>query len=238
MSGHSHWATIRHKKEVQDKARGSLFAKISKEITISLQKGGGVTDPDLNVYLRTALQKAKDINLPKENIQRIIDRSKDRAQHLQEAVYEGFGPGGSAYVITVVTDNTNRTLTDLRTHFSRLGGKLGAQGSVIFLFRHSGIFTIDASIGEEKILSAIDQMGAFDFETEEGTYYVYIDFDKLSEASQKARNLGFDTAPQITYVPISPIALSPEDFSKALNLKDALEELDDVQEVQVNFHPI
>lgn len=228
MSGHSHWATIRHKKESQDKARGTIFAKVSKEIALALQN---------KAYLRTALQRAKEVNLPKDNIQRIIDRSTERAAHLQEATYEGFGPGGSACIVTTVTDNTNRTLTEVRSCFSKHGGKLGGAGSVIFLFRHSGVFTFDSSSDEESVLACIEAMNAFDFEQEEGKYYAYVDYNNLSKASEQAKDRGFSIAPNMQYVPISMVELSKEDLHKALELKDSLEMLEDVQEVCVNYLP-
>ena len=241
MSGHSHWATIRSKKETQDKAKGTVFAKISKELTLAIQKGGGVIDPELNAYLRGALLHAKEVNLPKENIQRAIDRSRERAEHLHEALYEGFGPGGAAYLVSTVTDNTNRTLTDLRLHFSKGGGKLGGQGSVVFMFRHVGVFTFETIQSEDKIqerenavLACIDAIKAYDFEEEEGNYYAYVDYDNLSEALEKAREMGFDKALHIGYVPNDPIELSSEDYDRALRLKESLEELEDVHEVYTN----
>lgn len=234
MSGHSHWATIRSKKESQDKTRGTVFAKIAKELTLAIQKGGGVTDPELNSYLRGALLHAKEANLPKENIQRVIDRSRERAEHLHEALYEGFGPGGAAFLVSTVTDNTNRTLTDLRLYFSKGGGKLGSQGSVIFLFRQVGVFTFEATQSEDKVLLCIDAMKAYDFEEEEGIYYAYVDYENLSEALEQARKMGFDKAPHIGYVPHTTVELSLEDYDRALKLKEALEELEDVQEVYTN----
>src|SRR5215467_1147900 len=155
MSGHSHWATIKHKKGATDAKRGKLFSKLSRAIIIAARHGGG--DPEMNLKLRYAIDKARSVSMPKDNIERAVKRGTGEVEGLtfEEILYEGYGPGGVAILVEVLTDNRNRTAGEIRKTFERGGGKLGSAGNVAFLFERKGVFSIDAKTTDEDTLMAL-----------------------------------------------------------------------------------
>lgn len=238
MSGHSKWANIKHKKGKMDAIRGKVTTKISREITIAARLGGG--DPTGNMRLKLALQKAKSNNIPKENIQRAIQKglgTLDGANY-EELTYEGYGPGGVAIMVEVMTDNRNRTAADMRHLFSKHGGNLGEAGCVSWMFKKKGVFVIDKDTGinEEDLLMIALDAGAEDLKNDGDEFEVIVspeDFDTVQEALEQ--NHVETSMAQISMVPDTLIAVEDQNAEKLIRLLDALEEHDDVQEVYGNF---
>ena len=238
MSGHSKWSTIKRKKGAADAKRGALFGKLSKAITMSAREGGG--DPEMNPSLGLAVQKAKAGNMPNENIQRAIDKGTGAgadAETYERITYEGYGPGGVAVLIDVLTDNRNRTASDVRYVFSKNGGKLGTSGSVAYLFERKGVMLIPIdSVDEDELMEAALEAGAEDVETSESDYRVVTspeDFTSVRDAL-RAAGIEFENA-EITMQPQNSIDLDVSTAKQTLRLIDALEENDDIQEVFANF---
>lgn len=236
MSGHSKWATIKRAKAKTDAARGKVFTKIIREITTAAKIGGA--DPGGNPRLRLAIDKAKEANMPNDNIKRAIDKaaSKDAAA-MEDAVYEGFGPGGVALIIETTTDNKNRIFGEIRTIMSKGGGNLGSSGSVSYLFKKMGILSFDKSKVDADALQmdAIDA-GADDIKLEEST----IDIETTPENFEKVKHALKDKGyvpenAEITMIPSTTVKLTGEEARKVLKLVESLEELDDVQSVHSNF---
>ena len=226
MSGHSKWSQIKRKKGVKDQARGALFSKLSRLITLAVIEGGGIGDPDKNVKLRLAVEKAKSSNMPKENIERAIEKGSgpDR-ENLQEVIYEAFAPGGINLIIVCTTDNPNRTISEVRNTLERGGGKLGAQGSVAYLFKKCGTAVFDR---EQEALEFAEKVEAFDIEQDGGSFTVYFPFENLGHVS--------GISAEVDYKPTTDVKI--EDRSTAnriLRLVESLENLDDVQHVFANF---
>lgn len=238
MSGHSKWANIKHKKGKMDAIRGKVTTKISREITIAARLGGG--DPTGNMRLKLALQKAKSNNIPKENIQRAIQKglgTLDGANY-EELTYEGYGPGGVAIMVEVMTDNRNRTAADMRHLFSKHGGNLGEAGCVSWMFQKKGVFVVDKDTGinEEDLLMIALDAGAEDLKNDGDEFEVIVspeDFDTVQEALEQ--NHVETSMAQISMVPDTLIAVEDQNAEKLIRLLDALEEHDDVQEVYGNF---
>jgi len=237
MSGHSKWANIKSKKGVKDKARGTLFSKLSRVITLAVLEGGGLTDPENNIKLRLAVEKAKEGNMPKENIQRAIERgigpNKDQ---IKEVIYEGFGPGGAALILLTTTDSPNRTLTEIRNVMDRHGGKLGIQGSVNYLFKRCGLVIFEKNkVKEDDVFGFADKIKAFDIEEDKEQFSVYFPFENLGHIKEYLK--GIEASPaEIDYKPLSYIKISEkEQATRIINLIEALEELDDVHKVFANF---
>lgn len=238
MSGHSKWSTIKRKKGAADAKRGALFGKLSKAITMSAREGGG--DPEMNPSLGLAVQKAKAGNMPNENIQRAIDKGTGAgadAETYERITYEGYGPGGVAVLIDVLTDNRNRTASDVRYVFSKNGGKLGTSGSVAYLFERKGVMLIPLdAVDEDELMEAALEAGAEDVETSESDYRVVTspeDFQAVRDAL-RAMGIEFENA-EITMQPQNSIDLDVSTAKQTLRLIDALEENDDIQEVFANF---
>lgn len=236
MSGHSKWANIKHKKGRMDAIRGKLTTKIGREITVAVRLGGA--DPSGNMRLKLALQKAKENNIPKDNIQRAIQKGSgtlDGASY-EEITYEGYGPGGVAVTIEVMTDNRNRTAADVRHLFTKYGGNLGESGCVAWMFNKKGIFVIEKDgIDEEELMLLALDAGAEDFKTEDEQYEITTapeDFDKVQQALEQ--NKITTLVAQITMVPETTINLDGDEAVKMVKLIDALEDHDDVQEVYTN----
>jgi YebC/PmpR family DNA-binding regulatory protein len=238
MSGHSKWSTIKHQKGVTDARRGQLFTKLAREITVASRQGGG--DPDMNVRLRLAIQKARDSNMPLDNIERATKRGagigEGAGDALEEATYEGYGPGGVAVMLHTLSDNRKRTVSDVRSTFAKSGGNLGETGCVSWNFESQGVVTAEVSQdeGEEIALVAIDA-GAEDFKLE-GTYLeIYAvpeNFDSLRGAIEQ-RGVKITSA-ELSMVPRNTVSLDAKTALQALRLLDQLEELDDVQKVYTN----
>lgn len=233
MAGHSKWANIQHRKGRQDAKRGKLWTKVIREITVAARAGGA--DPDINPRLRLAWDKATAVNMPKDNIQRAIQRGAggvDGANY-EEIRYEGYGPGGAAVIVDCMTDNRIRTVADVRHVFSKNGGNLGQEGSVGFLFNHCGQFLFAPGTSEEQVMEAALDAGAEDIQTDgEGVIEVV-----CPTASYAAVKAAFDAAhlsPEVQGIvmkPLSETELTGDDSVKMQKLLDALEGLDDVQDV-------
>lgn len=236
MSGHSKWAQIKRQKGAADAKRGQLFTKLAREIMVAVREGG--SDPKHNFRLRLILQKCRDHNMPLENIERAIKRAAGEGPGiaLAETVFEGYGPGGVAVLLQVLTDNRNRTLQDIRSTFNRGGGSLGEAGCVAWLFQPRGVITIETNrINAEDIaLWAIDA-GAEDVKIERGYLEVHTELDKLEIVRQalEQKNLPIISA-EISMIPKTIIELGEKEALQALKLLDKLEELEEVQRVFSN----
>ena len=236
MSGHSKWSNIKHKKGKNDAIRAKITTKIGKEITVAARLGGA--DPTGNMRLKLALQKARENNVPKDNIQRAIQKgigATDGGDY-EEITYEGYGPSGVALVVEVMTDNRNRAAADVRHAFSKHGGNLGESGSVTWMVKRKGVFVLpgDAGDEEELMMMALDA-GAEDFKNDDDDYEVLTtpeNYDAVEKAFQDA-DIEM-TISKITMVPDTTIALDSDDASKMQNLLDALDDLDDVKDVYSN----
>ena len=233
MAGHSKWANIKHKKAAQDAKRGKVFTRLIKEITVAARLGGG--DPDSNPRLRLAMDKAYDQNMPKDNIERAIKRGCGTLEGVdyEEIRYEGYGISGAAVMVDCMTDNRVRTVSDVRHAFTKYGGNLGTDGSVSFLFKHCGQLVFAPGISEEKIMEAALESGAEDVLThEDGSIEVLTAPYEFINVKSELEKAGFkaDLA-EVTMKPGSEVVLSGEDAVKMQKLLDALENLDDVQDV-------
>jgi len=236
MSGHSKWASIKHKKGAKDAKRGKLFSKLVKEITVVARDGGG--DLDANARLRTAVQIARDANMPADNIERAIKKGTGELPGIiyEEATYEGYGPGGIAILIRVLTDNRNRSTAEIRHLFDKRGGSMSGPGAVSYLFHKKGFFSISAEgVDEESIFSLVLEAGAEDFKAEGDLFEIYTDPSDF-EAVKKV--LSENNIPiimgEVTELPASEIPVTGEEARKVLGLLNALEEHDDVQNVYSN----
>ncbi len=233
MAGHSKWANIKHKKAAQDAKRGKVFTRLIKEITVAARMGGG--DPDSNPRLRLAVDKAYDQNMPKDNVERAIKRGSgtlDGADY-EEIRYEGYGIAGAAVMVDCMTDNRVRTVADVRHAFTKYGGNLGTDGSVSFLFKHCGQLIFAPGTNEDKLIEVALEGGAEDvISNEDGSIEVITDpyeFINVKEALEKA---GFKAElAEVTMKPSNEAVLSGDDAVKMQKLLDALENLDDVQNV-------
>ncbi len=233
MSGHSHWATIKHKKGAIDAKRGKLWSKLSRAIIIAAKNGGG--DPTMNLKLRYAIDKAREVSMPKDNIERAIKRGTGDIEGAtwEEITYEGYGPGGVAIMVDVLTDNRNRTNGEVRKIFERGGGKMGSSGNVAYLFDRKGVFTVDAKAqDEDKLMEAALEAGAEDMRRDGDKFLILSDPAGFAEVKAGLSKAGVKTeAEEITQLPKAPKEVSTEDGKKVLRLMDALEDHDDVQHV-------
>ncbi|MCZ7561391.1 MAG: YebC/PmpR family DNA-binding transcriptional regulator [Burkholderiaceae bacterium] len=236
MAGHSKWANIQHRKGRQDAKRGKLFTRVIKEITVAAKMGGA--DPGSNPRLRLAMDKASEANMPKDTVQRAIQRGAGGLEgaNYEEIRYEGYGIGGAAVIVDCLTDNRTRTVAEVRHAFSKNGGNLGTDGSVAFQFRHCGQFLFAPGTPEDKVMEVAIDAGADDVGTDdEGGVEVVCapgDFAALKQALAQA-GLKADVA-EITMKPLNETSLAGEDAAKMQKLLDALENLDDVQQVYTN----
>lgn len=239
MAGHSKWHNIRHKKAKQDAKRGQIFTKLIREITIAARQGGG--DPEFNPRLRIAIDKAKEHNMPAENIERAIKRGTGELEgvNYEEVSYEGYGPEGVAIIVECVTDNRNRTTGEIRHIFSKYGGNLGSSGCVSFLFEDKGVILVPKdSITEEEIFEKAIEAGAEDVITEDDTYYeIRTSPEDLYSVKENLEKEGIKIEKaELTKIPTTTVEIKdPETAEKLMKLLDALEEQDDVQKVYSNF---
>jgi len=239
MAGHSKWANIKRKKSKVDAQRGKLFTRLSKEIIVAARNGG--PDPDNNMRLKAAIQKAKEANLPNENINRAIQKGAGEVEGAayEEIVYEGYGPGGVAVLLEIMTDNRNRTAGEIRHIFSRYGGSLGETGCVAWMFDQKGLFIVEKSdnnINEDDLMIIALEAGVEDFKTEDDSYEITTapaDFYKVKEVLED-KGLRLAMA-EITMVPQTTINLSGNDADMMVKLLETLEDHDDVQNVYTNF---
>lgn len=238
MSGHSKWANIKNKKAANDKVKGVTFAKISRMITLSVVEGGGLTNPDANFKLRLAIDKAHAANMPKDNIQRAIDKGHGAdASMLKEVIYEAFGPHSIAYMILCATDNPTRTHNEVKGVVEKRGGKMGNQGSVGYLFQKCAVMQFDLSgTSEETIFEFGEKLQAYDIDEGEGTITVYFPFDQFGKAKAA---LGASLHPKrfdVEFRPLSRIQVPSEVEAKhVIELAEAIEEIPDVHTVFSNL---
>jgi YebC/PmpR family DNA-binding regulatory protein len=234
MSGHSHWATIKHKKGAIDAKRGKLFSKLSRAIIIAARHGGG--DPETNLKLRYAIDKARQVSMPKDNIDRAIKRGTGDMEGVvyEELTYEGL-LGGAGLLVDVLTDNRNRTAGEVRKIFDRTGGKMGSAGSVSYLFERKGHFAVDATVDEDTLMSIVLDAGADDMKRTDHAFEITCDpstFNQVQEALQK--NKITPLMAEISQLAKTPIDVDDETGKKIARLMEALDDHDDVQNVYSN----
>ena len=238
MSGHSKWANIKNKKAANDKVKSTVFAQISRIITLSVVEGGGLTNPDSNFRLRLAIDKAHAANMPKENIARAIEKGHgpDSSQ-LKEVVYEAFGPHGSAFIIQCATDNPTRTHNEVRGVVEKRGGKMGNQGSVGYLFQKCAVMQFELAKASEDIIFNFGQaLEAYDIDEEGGMITVYFPFDHFGKAKAALGTALHPKLFEVEYRAISPFQVSSETEARhILDFSEALEELTDVHAVFSNL---
>ena len=235
MAGHSHWAGIKHKKGKADKQRSAIFSKLSREITVAAKLGD--KNPNINPRLRSAIQAARSANMPKDNIERAIDKSSIAADSNFENIrYEGFGPAKTAIVVTTLTDNKNRTASNLRTIFQKYGGGLGTQGSASHNFLQLGVIKIDKEeMDEEKIFNLATDAGANDCIFHENYYEIHTNNDEIYDViNLLEKEISNFISTEIEWVPINKIKLNNEEKEKMIKFLEILEEDDDVQNVFTN----
>jgi YebC/PmpR family DNA-binding regulatory protein len=238
MSGHSHWATIKHKKGAIDAKRGKLWSKLSRAIIIAAKNGGG--DPNMNLKLRYAIDKAREVSMPKDNIERAIKRGTGDVEGLvfEEITYEGFGPGGVAVLVDVLTDNRNRTNGEVRKIFERGGGNMGSAGCVGYLFERKGVFSVDAKgVDEDTLMGIALDAGADDMKRSGSTFDITCDptqFNKVQEALQKAAIAAINA--EIAQIGKVPVDVDAESAKKVMRLMETLDDHDDVQHVYSNVN--
>jgi YebC/PmpR family DNA-binding regulatory protein len=237
MSGHSKWATIKHKKGAADAKRGKVFTRLIKEITIAAKSGGG--DPDGNPRLRTAILAAKAENMPADNIKRAIQRGTGELEGLsyEEITYEGYGPGGVAIIVDVLTDNKNRAVSEIRHAFAKNGGNLGAEGAVAWMFTKKGVIAIEKSAAnEDKLMEIVLESGAEDL-NDEGTHWEILadpkDFEAVTDAL-KAAKIPTESA-EVTKIASTYTKLEGSQAHAMVRLLETIEDLDDTQNVYSNF---
>ena len=237
MSGHSKWATIHRKKGLLDQQRGKIFQKLAKEIMVAAK--GGSPDPNQNAALRLAVDKAKAQNMQKDNIQKAIEKatgSSDGANY-ENVRYEGYGHGGVAIMVDCLTDNRNRTASQVRSTFTKYGGNLGTDGSVSYIFERRGSIVIPSEYDEDEMMMTSLDAGALDFEKQDNNYLITTDQNSFTSVRDALENAGVKEflECELTYVPNMEISQDEEGQEKVIKLIDALEDLDDVQDVYYNL---
>lgn len=236
MSGHNKWSKIKRAKGIKDKEKGNIFAKLARLVTLAVIEGGGVVNPDNNVKLRLAIEKAKSFNLPKENIQRAIERGvgPDK-QQLKEIIYEAFGPGGVSFVILATTDNINRTFSEIRKAVELMGGKLGNHGSVLYIFIKCGLAVFNNDeVGEESVLNFADRIKAFDIDKDDEHFYIYFPYESLTKVKDFLQGMKYKII-EINYKPNSFVEVTDQKLAKKISeFAEAVENLDDVHKVYSN----
>lgn len=237
MSGHSKWRNIKIKKQKMDKLRGSTFTRATKEIITAAREGG--ENPDTNLRLKKAIEKAKEVNMPQDNIKRAVMRGAGKLEGVsyEEFTLEGYGPDGVAIMLEVLTDNKQRALPEVRHIFSKSGGSLGEGGCVSWMFKKNGIIVVDKNtVDEETLMDIALEAGAQDIQTEENSYEVITSPEDLERVKSKLleKKINISSA-EITFSPTTTVQLKGEKAQRILKLVEALDELDDVQNVYANF---
>ncbi len=237
MSGHSRWSQIKRKKGKADVQRGKLFSKILREITVAAKNGGG--DPKGNMRLKAAIESAKEVNMPQENIKRAVQKGTGElpGESYEEITYEGYAPGGVAVMVSVLTDNRNRTGPELRHTFEKFGGNMGSSGAVAWMFERKGIISVDADkISEDDLLEKALEAGATDARRVEKAFEITTAPAQMDHVRDALAKAGVPiTEGQVTYVPQSTVRVDGKDATAVVKLIEALEELDDVQSVYANY---
>lgn len=237
MSGHSKWHSIKHKKAATDAKRGKIFTRHIREITFAAKLGGG--DPDSNAALRHAIDAAKSVNMPADNIKKAIQRGTGELEGVsyEGILYEGYGPGGVAILVECLTDNKNRTIADVRYVFGKYNGNLGEKGCVAWMFSRKGMIIVSTTaVEEDELMEVVLENGAEDMRIDEGNYEVIStveDYDNVLEAI-KAKDITFESA-EIAMIPSTFVKLEGKQAEQMLKLTEKLEELDDVQNIWSNF---
>lgn len=238
MSGHSKWSTIKRQKGAADIKRGQTFTKISNAITIAVKQGGGVADPEQNPRLRLAVELARSSNMPKDNIERAIERAKNKGEgEIQEVLYEGFAPGGVSVIVEAATDNTNRTTSEVKSLFSRNGASFAQPGAVGYLFKQVGEITVEKNgkTLDDIFLVAAD-LGADDVEDRGEEVGIYTDFSSLSKVKSGLEEKGIKvTGAELSRQAVSTVDVGEEGREKIINFLSTLEGMDDVQKVYSNI---
>ena len=235
MAGHSHWAGIKHKKGKADKQRSKIFSKLSKEITVAAKIGD--KDPGMNPRLRSAIQAAKSANMPKNNIERAIDKSTtDGGVNFENLRYEGFGPDKVAVIVETLTDNKNRTASNIRTIFQKAGGSLGTQGSASHNFNQQGIIKIDKKeVSDERMLEIAIEAGAEECQTENDFYKIYCSINEIYNVKKKLeKEINNFISTGIEWVPFNSVKITKEKNENLINFFETLEDDDDVQNIYSN----
>ena len=234
MAGHSKWANIKHRKARQDASRGKVWTKVIREITVAAKDG---PDPNDNPRLRLALEKANAANMPKDTIKRAIEKGSGTGEtgELEEIVFEGYGPGGVAILVETMTDNRNRTVSDVRHAFSKYGGNLGTDGSVFYLFKKLGIIHLSKNLSEENLMEVVIESGAEDFSEEDDFYEVTTEANVFNNVLDvfKEKKIEYIDA-QLTLRADTLVPLDNDMSEKVLNIMEFMDDLDDVQEVHTN----
>lgn len=238
MSGHSKWSTIKHKKGAADAKRGKIFSKLAKAITSATRQGGG--DPEMNLKLQYAIDKAKSENMPKDNIERAILKGTGELSGdaiLNECLYEGYGPGGIAILIEILTDNKNRTAAEVRKIFERSGGHLGEAGCVSWMFQKKGLISINTSeIDEDKLMTLVLDAGCEDLQTIDEVYQIDCDTKDFNNVRKVLQDEGVNIElAEISWIPSTFIELGEAKGKSVISLMERLENQDDVQNVYANF---
>ena len=235
MAGHSHWAGIKHKKGRADKQRSTIFSKLSREITVAAKLGD--KDPDMNARLRSAIQAARSANMPKDNIERAIDKSNIASDSNFESIrYEGFGPSKTAVIVQTLTDNKNRTASSIRTLFQKYGGGLGTKGSASHNFQQQGVIKIDKKeINNEKIFDLAIDSGANECIFHEEYHEIHTNVDEIYEVKKKLeKNISNFISTEIEWIPINLINITREDKDKMIKFMEMVDDNDDVQNIFTN----
>lgn len=239
MSGHSKWSSIKHKKGAADAKRGKLFSKLSRAIIVAAKEGGG--DPDGNLALQNAIEKARSYSMPKDNIERAIAKGAGEGaggQAFETVVYEGYGPGGVAIIAEALTDNRNRTASEVRHTFAKYGGNLGTDGSVAWMFERRGVVLVLADgVDEDALMLAAAEGGADDVSPEESSFEVTCAPEALRQVREAIEQTGYRIeSAELTMLPKTTVELAEESAARGvIRIVEALEDLDDVQEVFANF---
>jgi YebC/PmpR family DNA-binding regulatory protein len=237
MSGHSKWSTIKRKKGAADAKRGVVFTQVSKDITLAAREGGG--DPEMNPALRLAIKKAKTANMPSANIERAINKGIGNLPGVkyENFVYEGYGPGGVAIMMEVMTDNKNRTVPDIRHIMSKNGGNLGESGCVNWMFEKKGTITLlKEGIDEDTVLEKTLELGADDFESDNDIIEITTSPETFGEISSGLEKEGFEIEGEVGLTPVNSVNISGNDFKQLLQLLEKLENHEDIQKVYSNFN--
>ena len=236
MSGHSKWSTIKRKKGAADAKRGAIFTRISKDITLAVREGGG--DPDMNPSLRLAVKNAKSANMPAANVERAINKGLGNIPGMkyENYIYEGYGHGGTAIMMEVMTDNKNRTVPDIRHIMSKTGGNLGEQGCVNWMFEKKGTITISKEgIDENIILEKSLDLGVEDFQTENDIFVITTNPNDFGVISKGLEDEGYEINGEIGLIPINSVKVGGSDIKQLIELIETLEEHEDIQKVYSNF---
>jgi YebC/PmpR family DNA-binding regulatory protein len=236
MSGHNKWSKIKHKKAKEDSKRGKAFTRLIKEITVVARQGGGSVDG--NARLRTLVEKAREINMPQDNIVRAIKKGTGELPgvNYEASTYEGYGPGGIAILVETLSDNKNRTVADTRHIFSKHGGNLGETGSVNWMFKHMGVIEATGDISEDALIEALLDFNIIDIKKDENHFSIITDTKSVDTVKQAVKNTGLQVeSAESEWVAQNPVEVTEDQANKAVALLSALEDHDDVQNVYTNM---